>query len=116
MKKTLGLLLCILLVSGCSSQWVKNRADADDFASANARCENQSQQAFPVKNEVAQRTKYNTHYEKCTKTQDCDGKKYRTVERPEIESYVMDVNDGSREALYIQCMGTAGWQNKMKWL
>ncbi len=116
MKITSGLLLCSLLLCGCSSQWVKTRADADDFASANSRCEIQSRQAFPVKNEVAQRTKYSTHYEKCAKTQDCDGKTYRTVQRPEIDSYVMDVNHDSREAVYEQCMDNAGWQNEMKWL
>ncbi|NDJ58616.1 hypothetical protein GWD52_16815 [Enterobacteriaceae bacterium 4M9] len=116
MKITSGLLLCSLLLCGCSSQWVKTRANADDFASASSRCEIQSQQAFPVKNEVAQRTKYSTRYEKCTNTQDCDGKKYRAVERPEIDSYVMDVNNDSREAVYEQCMGNAGWQNEMTWL
>lgn len=116
MIRTSLLLLCALLVNGCSSQWVKHRADAQNFADASASCSRQAKQEFPVKNEVAQRTQYTTRYEKCSDTQACNGKKYRSVDRPEIDSYVMDVNHDSREDAYEQCMLDAGWQNETTWL
>ncbi|HEY3984851.1 hypothetical protein [Cedecea sp.] len=116
MNKTLIAIICCLLLSGCTSQWVKTRSNAQEYTSARAACETQAQQAFPVRNEVAQRTKYTTYYEACTKKDDCDGEKTRAVKKPEIESYVMDVNSESRDRLFNQCMELKGWESKIKWL
>ena len=115
MNKTFATLVCCLLLSGCASQWVKTRSNAQEYTSARAACETQAQQTFPVRNEVAQRTKYTTYYEACTKKDDCDGEKTRAVKKPEIESYVMDVNSESRERLFTQCMAQKGWESKLLW-
>lgn len=45
-----------------------------------------------------------------------DGEKTRAVKKPEIESYVMDVNSESRDRLFNQCMELKGWESKIKWL
>jgi hypothetical protein len=115
MNKFLVTLVSCLLLSGCASKWVKTRSNAEEYITARASCETQSQRAFPVKNEVAQRTKYTTYYEACSKKDDCGSEKTRAVKKPEIESYVMDVNGESRDRLFFQCMELKGWENKLQW-
>ncbi|AHF79255.1 Lipoprotein (plasmid) [Sodalis praecaptivus] len=116
MRKDLLIVISLFQLSGCTSQWIMNRPTAEDFSSARYACEAQSESKFPVKNEVAQRTVYSQHYEKCKKKEDCDGKKYTTIERPETESYVMDVNKDSRNSEFYRCMRQKGWEKEIKWL
>lgn len=116
MNKFLITIVSCLLLSGCTSKWVKIRSNAEEYTSASASCNSLARQTFPVKNEVAQRTKYTTDYETCRKKDDCGEKKTRAVKRPEIESYVMDVNDGSRKQLFRQCMEEKGWEKQMQWI
>lgn len=86
-------------------------ADAEDLETAKAACSEQAEDKFPVKNEVAQRTVYNTHYEVC---RDCkkgsDKPDYEFVNKPEIQSYALDVNLKSRQYFFHQCMIKRGWK------
>ncbi|TCV96702.1 hypothetical protein [Biostraticola tofi] len=116
MPKFVLLAIVTLLLCGCASQWVKNRATAEDFSSANAACTDISENKYPVKNKVAQRTNYVKTAERCKKGEDCGGKKYQTTERPETQSYVMDVNSDSRYDEFYRCMTGKGWQQEMRWL
>lgn len=112
---TLVTLTCCLLLAGCSERWVKTRGNAADYLTARSGCDTRAREAFPVRNEVAQRTKYTTHYEKCGKKAECDGEKWKAVKKPEIESYVMDVNGDSRAETFYQCMTDSGWETQIKW-
>lgn len=116
MKSVSSLFFILVMLSGCSGQWVKSKTTAEDFSTANIFCEIQSEKKFPVKNEVAQRTSYSNKYEKCQKFDDCDGKKYKTIERPVTESYVIDVNKDSRKGNFLQCMNTKGWKKETKFM
>lgn len=115
MNNYLMMAICLPLV-GCTSQWVQTRVDAEDYTVAQLDCETRVEQRFPVKNEVAHRTAYETRYEMCSKKEDCKGKRFRTAERPIIESYAIDVNEESRNDLFYQCMSNKGWENKVSWL
>ncbi|WP_233268257.1 hypothetical protein [Pantoea sp. BAV 3049] len=114
-KKYVKLPIITLILCGCSSQWVASRPGAEALSSARPACETQSEKKFPVKNEVAQRTVYSQKYETCKKNEECDGKKYKTTERPETESYVMDVNKDSRRNEFYGCMSVKGWEYETKW-
>ncbi|MFT8212121.1 MAG: hypothetical protein ACMZI0_18930 [Symbiopectobacterium sp.] len=96
MKNKFTLLVTVLLLSGCTTQWVtqwvKNSANAEDFTISKAACEVLSEEKFPVKNE-----------------------KYISGKRLETQSYVMDVNADSRQALFKQCMKLRGWTSETKW-
>ncbi|HDS6412607.1 TPA: hypothetical protein QHZ98_005452 [Klebsiella oxytoca] len=116
MKSINYIFLFSLLLSGCSSQWVKSKATAEDLSTAKIFCETQAEKKSPVKNEVAQRTTYSQKYEKCNKSDVCEGKKYKTIERPETESYVIDVNNDSRRRSFHQCMSMKGWEEETKFL
>lgn len=109
------LLLATLLLSDCTTQWVRNSANADDFTISKGACETLSEEKFPVKNEVAQRTQYKSYYLPCGKRDDCKNEKYISGQRPETESYVMDVNSSSRQTLFNQCMKLRGWTSETKW-
>ncbi|MBG6242689.1 MAG: hypothetical protein EKE20_12945 [Candidatus Symbiopectobacterium sp. Dall1.0] len=109
------LLFATLLLSGCTTQWVKSSANAEDFTISKGACETLSEEKFPVKNEVAQRTQYTSYYLPCGKKDDCKNEKYISGQRPETQSYVMDVNSGSRQALFNQCMKLRGWTSETKW-
>lgn len=114
-RKYLQLPFITLMLCGCSSQWVTNRSGAEAFTSARTACEIQSDKKFPVKNEVAQRTVYSQKYEACRKDEECNGKKYKKTERPETESYVMDVNKESRRNAFYSCMSVKGWEYETQW-
>lgn len=115
MRITLTVLILSTILSGCFSQWVRNSANAEEFSLAKNSCEEQAESKFPVKNEVAQKTRSTQYKEDCKKDEDCNGKKYRTVRESEIESYVMDVNEDSRRHLLYQCMSRKGWKSETKW-
>lgn len=109
------LLFATLMLSGCTTQWVKNSVNAEDFTISKGACEALSEDKYPVKNEVAQRTQYTSYYLPCGKRDDCKNEKYISGRRPEIQSYVMDVNKDSRQGLFNQCMKLRGWSSETKW-
>lgn len=111
MARSFFILLCVYALIGCTSQWIKSRADAQAFPLASQYCETDAEARFPVKNEVALRTRYVTRVESCTNKAECGNKKYKSAERQEIESYVMDVNSESRRSHFYQCMAIAGWES-----
>lgn len=115
MKNKFILLFTTLLLFGCTTQWVKNSANADDFTVSKGACEVLSEQKFPVKNEVAQKTQYTPYYLPCGKRDDCKNEKYILRQQSETQSYVMDVNSGSRQDLFKQCMKLSGWTSETKW-
>ncbi|PAV01088.1 hypothetical protein CBG25_18730 [Arsenophonus sp. ENCA] len=110
MKRALTAMVLATLISGCSSQWVRINLNAEDFSLAKSFCEKQSENKFPVKNEVAQRT-HVKHHEIWQKKE-----KYQTVLIPEIDSYVIDVNKHSRRQFFYHCMNQKGWKSETKWL
>ncbi|HGJ5866585.1 MULTISPECIES: hypothetical protein [Arsenophonus] len=106
MKLILIVVALVMLTSGCSSQWVRNSINAEKFSRTKTFCENQSENAFPVKNEIAQKTNITRH------TIFQESKKYQTVLIPVINSYVIDVNKDSRVKLFYSCMKKKGWNQK----
>ncbi|HGJ5854683.1 MAG TPA: hypothetical protein ACHBZ9_10520 [Arsenophonus nasoniae] len=110
MKRVLTAMVLATLISGCASQWVRNSLNAEDFSVAEIFCREQSENKFPVKNEVAQRTNVKRH-ETWQKNE-----KYQTVLIPEIDSYIIDVNKDSRRQFFYDCMSQKGWESEIKWL
>lgn len=102
----------ILFLSACSGKWEKNGSYGRTFDAANHVCEEESALKFPIRNEVAQRTKYGSHVQNCDNKDECNGKNYKVTEVPLTESYVMDVNEKSRESSYLSCMKKEGWEKK----
>lgn len=113
--RMLGVAGSMLLLTGCSWQWVRHSHDAVALQPALASCTVESEQRFPVRNEVAQKTVYSEQSERCSKSEDCDGKKYKTVTRPRTESYALDVNAESRRNQMQACMAKKGWRSELKW-
>ncbi|WP_291968798.1 hypothetical protein [Candidatus Symbiopectobacterium sp.] len=109
------LLFATLLLSGCTTQWVKSSVKAEDFTISKGACETLSKEKFPVKNEVAQQTQYTSYYLPCWKNGNCQNEEYIIGKRPETQSYVVDVNSGSSQALFNQCMKLRGWTSETKW-
>ncbi|HAT3781512.1 hypothetical protein [Serratia marcescens] len=102
----------LILLSGCSGKWVSSGYVSENFNSADAACSDAAKAEFPVRNEVAQRTKFGQRVESCKKKEDCDGKSYKVTEVPTIESYAMDVNHESRDDYYLSCMKSKGWKKE----
>lgn len=55
-------------LSGCK------RSDAEDLHTAKASCEELAEAKYPVKNQIAQGTHYESIQEKCTDKSKCGGK------------------------------------------
>ncbi len=112
------MVLVVLTTSGCVTEWVP-RTNAADYSYSTNYCSTESKEQWPVKNEVAMRTVYVEKLETCreedTSKCDVDGK-YNRVQQPEIESYVMDVNQSSRRSAYTSCMWYWGWSEQERWL
>lgn len=106
----------VVVLTGCTTQWVKIRTTSEDLVTAKKNCDIQAEKKFPVKNEIAQKTTYDTQYENCEKKEDCGGEKYRTIRLPQVESYVMDVNEESRRNEFTHCMNSRGWEEQTHWL
>lgn len=105
-------LLSLFAITGCAGKWVNNGSNNELFGSADSACRVEARSEFPIRNEVAQRTKFEQQVENCKKKEDCDGKKFKVTQVPTIESYAMDVNKDSREDHYIACMKKRGWEKK----
>ena len=99
----------LFTLCGCAGKWVSNGLSSESFGSADHTCTLESRKMYPVRNEVAQRTRFEQQVEKCKKKEDCDGKNYKVTEVPGIESYAMDVNEDSRKDHYKACMQENGW-------
>lgn len=115
MKTLLIFILIPILLSGCSTRWMKNRDNAEIFTTADRACWAGAKQEFPVKNELAERTTYVSQYVICENRKHCDGKDYREIKLPARESYVVDVNSSSRWSSYYGCMSDNGWNKVSKW-
>lgn len=113
-----ALVLVMLSTSGCVTEWMP-RANAKDFSYSSNYCSVETKEQWPVKNEVAMRTVYVEQLEPCREEDkskcDVDGK-YNRVQQPQIESYVMDVNQSSRSSAYTSCMWYWGWSEQERWL
>ncbi|MGE8283230.1 MAG: hypothetical protein ACN6PX_05115 [Stenotrophomonas lactitubi] len=113
-----GLILAVVSTSGCVTEWVP-RTNAAEYSYSTDYCSTESRGQWPVKNEVAVRTVYVEQLEKCREDDkskcDVDGK-YNRVQQPQIESYVMDVNESSRSSAYKSCMWYWGWSEQERWL
>ncbi|MBG6248821.1 MULTISPECIES: hypothetical protein [Symbiopectobacterium] len=115
MMKTLLLFMLVpVLLSGCSTRWVKIRDNPTDHVTSRTLCRVSAEQRFPVRNEVINRTNYRTVTEPCDYKRWCGGQKYRTYDVEKLQSYVTDVNDGSRNSSYHDCMLDNGWQQQTK--
>lgn len=110
MKLTV-ILLCFLLCA-CTSKWEPIAPVEWTYQEADSQCEFDSFKRFPVRNEVAQRTVYETITKKCKKNDECGKEKTYEEKVPKTESYVLDVNKDSRHREYMSCMKRKGWQEK----
>ncbi|CDL87704.1 conserved hypothetical protein [Xenorhabdus cabanillasii JM26] len=110
MKKSALLITISVLLTGCTTQWIPARSNPTPFHEANAECNTSALQRFPVKNEVAQTSHLRTVKNYCGK--DCSYE--QSV--PMTESYIIDVNERSRNQIYRFCMQQNGWQQKTKYL
>ncbi|SIP74041.1 hypothetical protein [Xenorhabdus innexi] len=111
MKKSVLLITISLLLTGCTIKWVPARSNPTPFHEANSECQSSALQQFPVKNEVAQTSQLRTVRNSCGK--DCSYE--QSV--PMTESYVIDVNQNSRNQAYGFCMQEKGWKQKtVYWL
>ncbi|MEQ4786784.1 hypothetical protein ABN070_08870 [Morganella morganii] len=117
MMKNRLILVSVLLLSGCSSVWVEVPGGSEyTRAEANAFCEPESHKLYPVKNEVAQRSVMRDVEKRCKKDDDCGNSKTYKEQTPVTESYVMDVNEDSRNRYFYNCMKTKGWDREDRWM
>ena len=103
-----------LFLAGCTTEWVQKRSDAEDLHTAKASCEELAEAKYPVKNQIAQGTHYESIQEKCTDKSKCGGKKYREIMRPVTDNSIIDVNEDTREEWFMNCREKKGWHGKMK--
>ncbi len=115
--KRLFSFLFILLLSGCTSVWVPVSGGSQYTQSeATATCKPEAMHLYPVKNEVAQRSVMSSVEKKCKKDDDCGKDKTYKEQTPVTESYVLDVNEDTRNNHYLECMETKGWLKKDKYM
>lgn len=69
---------------------------------------------YPVKNQIAQGTHYESIQEKCTDKSKCGGKKYREIMRPVTDNSIIDVNEDTREEWFMNCMEKKAGMGKWK--
>ncbi len=101
-----------LLLAACTSKWEPIGSPELTYQEADSKCEFDSFKLFPVRNEVAQKTVYKKITKKCKKSDECGDDKTYEEDAPATESYVMDVNENSRNKEYRLCMKRQGWQQK----
>ncbi len=114
-RLTFFILICISL-AGCTTQWVPTTSSPTPFNEATMECNQLALRLFPVKNEVAQKSELRTVRQPCANGSQCGKDGYYTQSIPMTESYVMDVNQGSRNNTYNNCMQQKGWKQKIKYL
>lgn len=105
------------LLSGCTSVW-HAYPGSPPFSDASSLCRSKGRLQFPVKNEVAYRTVYAKREEPCRGAgEKCDDEKRKInyVEHPEIQTYVLDINEYDRDQEYTACMSRQGWRLKSDW-
>ncbi|MDX7988082.1 hypothetical protein FE392_12175 [Xenorhabdus sp. 12] len=78
-------------------------------------CHESALKLFPVKNEVASRTVFNTMRQRCANSDLCGKERYFDQTFPTNESYAMDVNQDSRGRHMRNCMNREGWGEKIKY-
>ncbi|ELX8378636.1 hypothetical protein ABCS69_000807 [Providencia stuartii] len=105
------MLMCLLLFA-CTSKWEPVGLSEWTYQEADSQCEFDAFKRFPVRNEVAQHTVYETISKKCKKDDECGKEKTYEEKVPKTESYVLDVNKESRRQEYVRCMKRKGWQEK----
>lgn len=111
MKNICTLTIISLILSGCTTEWHKTRSDAQELSAARYECENKAEEKYPVKNKIAEKTVYEPHIEKCHHDKHC---KPKQVSTPTIQSYVIDVNEDTRDQWFEHCMKEKGWSSTMK--
>lgn len=109
----LTVIMMILLLFACSStKWEPVGLPKWTYQEADSQCEFDAFKRFPVRNEVAQRTVYETITKRCKKSDECGKAETYEEKVPVTESYVLDVNKGSRYQEFTKCMKQKGWQEK----
>ncbi len=108
-------MICVSLTA-CTTQWVPATGNPIPFNEATQICNDASLSLFPVKNEVAQRSVLKTVRQSCVNGVECGKDGYYNQSVPVTESYVMDVNQSSRNQYYNHCMKQKGWKQKIKYL
>lgn len=109
--------LSVLLISGCTSVWIPVPGiDLYTQAEAETYCLQDAHKQYPEKNEVAQRSVMRDVEKKCRKDDDCGKDKTYKEQTPVTESYVLDVNEESRNRYFYTCMKSKGWDRQDKYL
>ncbi|PHM26425.1 hypothetical protein BDE27_1933 [Xenorhabdus ehlersii] len=112
-KLTSSMIICISL-AGCTTQWVPATSNPVPFSEAKVECRLSALQQFPIKNEVAQRSTLQMVQQPCINKEQCGKNGYYSQNVPMVESYVTDVNKGSRSEFYYDCMHQKGWKQITK--
>ena len=115
--KFIPVFLSVLLISGCTSVWIPvPGVDLYTQAEAETYCLKDAHKQYPEKNEVAQRSVMRDVEKKCKKDDDCGKDKTYKEQTPVTESYVLDVNEDSRNRYFYTCMKSKGWDRQDKYL
>lgn len=101
----------LLLLTGCAHQWTRPGATPQMRQQELDACNVQAEQKFPVHNEMAIYSGYTMEYGFCNEAMMAcfPGDPIRIL-MPQTGSYVVDVNEKSRERTVEQCMRKKGWQ------
>ncbi|MTH45512.1 hypothetical protein [Intestinirhabdus alba] len=118
------LLLLAVMLSGCTSKWIPAAGKSDyTLQEAEEICYTEALRKLPIKNEIATETTYERPNLICD---DEDNKKNKKkahkkcyidsygwqLQGQKTRSYVLDVNEESRENYYRWCMQQKGWEKK----
>ncbi|MDA5546261.1 hypothetical protein OP862_07010 [Yersinia massiliensis] len=116
MKKHSLAIFAALVLSGCATKWEPLNNPTLTLQEAKKLCHEKAQAQYPVRNEVATRSVQQPTYIKCNKKDDgCSSSGYKSDKVLGFESYAMDVNEDSRNSMFLACMETNGWK-KPNWL
>ncbi|CDG21120.1 conserved exported protein of unknown function [Xenorhabdus poinarii G6] len=114
MKKLIPSITVCILLAGCTTKWVPATSHPAPFSEAKVDCKLSALQQFPVKNEIAQRSTLKMVQQPCFDKEQCGKNGYYSQNVPMVESYVTDVNEGSRREYYYGCMHQKGWKQITK--
>ncbi|AOM39714.1 hypothetical protein [Xenorhabdus hominickii] len=106
-KLALSIIVCASLTA-CMTRWVPITSNPTPLDEAKRICDKLALKQFPVKNEVAYKTNTTTIHNSYG-----SGDKKTTYDQtfPKIETYIMDVNEGSRKKQFEECMNENGWES-----
>lgn len=100
-----------LVLSGCTTKWEPLNNPTLTLQETKKLCHGNALAQYPVRNEVATRSVQQPTFSKCNKKDDdCYSNGYKYEKIFGVESYSMDVNENSRNSVFLACMEQNGWK------